>query len=97
MARSRRTAVADRTDPKLDAREAADTRRTPMSLAARESRAGRLPHWTGKGDGGGWDYCDQVRATAQCQGSLRLLARRVLRSEERRVGKECRSRWARYH
>ena len=30
-------------------------------------------------------------------GELRLVAELTLRSEERRVGKECRSRWSPYH
>src|SRR2546429_9417340 len=34
-----------------------------------------------------------VQAAAQAKGALKLVAR----SEERRVGKECRSRWSPYH
>ena len=37
------------------------------------------------------------RAVRQSLGSLVCLGRRCLRSEERRVGKECRSRWSPYH
>ena len=32
-----------------------------------------------------------------CNGNLQGLSRLVKRSEERRVGKECRSRWSPYH
>src|SRR5256885_3901318 len=41
-------------------------------------------------------HCATNRQVQQ-QGDTRWLARRDFRSEERRVGKECRSRWSPYH
>src|SRR5438445_11742537 len=35
--------------------------------------------------------------TAMSEGQIEAFIRRYLRSEERRVGKECRSRWSQYH
>ena len=43
---------------------------------------------------GGQDYAQPVRITPAVLRDLELL---VPRSEERRVGKECRSRWSPYH
>ena len=37
------------------------------------------------------------RRTYQCVASYRTIGEAVGRSEERRVGKECRSRWSPYH
>ena len=36
-------------------------------------------------------------STEEVAAIVRLAAERLLRSEERRVGKECRSRWSPYH
>ena len=41
-------------------------------------------------------YRGKVFANAQT-GNIVLLAQNLIRSEERRVGKECRSRWSPYH
>src|SRR5256885_3336480 len=38
-----------------------------------------------------------VLDTKDLDGQLRLALRTLIRSEERRVGKECRSRWSPYH
>src|SRR5438128_3898741 len=43
----------------------------------------------------GQDHRDTGRR--DCAATARGLRRRAARSEERRVGKECRSRWSRYH
>ena len=43
-----------------------------------------------------WDACTQI-ARDQVAESAHLLDVSVDRSEERRVGKECRSRWSAYH
>src|SRR3712207_8229118 len=42
-------------------------------------------------------YLAHVHLLLVALGGLRLLLLLVLRSEERRVGKECRSRWSPYH
>ena len=39
----------------------------------------------------------QSEAGEGLQENLKLLSRVLMRSEERRVGKECRSRWSPYH
>ena len=39
-------------------------------------------------------YSDVLK---RCEGSLRPVDVKLCRSEERRVGKECRSRWSPYH
>src|SRR3712207_9154224 len=39
----------------------------------------------------------QFSAVEECAAAARALGRHVWRSEERRVGKECRSRWSPYH
>src|SRR2546427_2232423 len=39
----------------------------------------------------------QRRRRLFCPGEVLLMRQRVTRSEERRVGKECRSRWSPYH
>src|SRR5215213_7432581 len=51
---------------------------------------------------GGLELTDEIRVTIAAQACLLLLHREtdyypLLRSEERRVGKECRSRWSPYH
>src|SRR2546426_12704862 len=48
---------------------------------------------------GGLDRVDEHDAGPQCVGVMRdrLEPRLAQRSEERRVGKECRSRWSPYH
>ena len=43
-----------------------------------------------------WD-CGQAKWVATASSLLSSRSRRALRSEERRVGKECRSRWSPYH
>src|SRR3712207_8568405 len=44
------------------------------------------------------DYSDGIRGTdADRVGPMRLVGSGAARSEERRVGKECRSRWSPYH
>ena len=40
---------------------------------------------------------NQVKATFFCTANFALHAPDIIRSEERRVGKECRSRWSPYH
>ena len=43
-------------------------------------------------------YKEQMQnVTETCEALLPFLKRDLLRSEERRVGKECRSRWSPYH
>src|SRR5687767_15241966 len=42
-------------------------------------------------------HCPNSRLSASCWGKSRSLCSRRRRSEERRVGKECRSRWWPYH
>src|SRR2546430_16924687 len=42
----------------------------------------------------GWSYRTCLNRIRQME---RVLGAKVLRSEERRVGKECRSRWSPYH
>ena len=49
-----------------------------------------------------FDYCDVVwgdcsKTRADKLQKLQNRAARIIRSEERRVGKECRSRWSPYH
>src|SRR5690348_17694232 len=58
----------------------------------------------GLGHGGGEEQHERQRLNEDAPGVLRLpadhvvhLQRAVDRSEERRVGKECRSRWSPYH
>ena len=43
------------------------------------------------------DYAQQFRETADLYGKGEKFDERKYRSEERRVGKECRSRWSPYH
>ena len=51
----------------------------------------------------GWTWkhiCDEIRSeehTSELLSQFHLVCRLLLRSEERRVGKECRSRWSPYH
>ena len=48
-------------------------------------------------------FCDREKETASLMSALKngrnitLISPRRMRSEERRVGKECRSRWSPYH
>ena len=44
----------------------------------------------------GWDFRSEEH-TSEFQSLRHLVCRLLLRSEERRVGKECRSRWSPYH
>src|SRR3712207_7734368 len=43
------------------------------------------------------DYHEKKLGQLFCDGSSRQIIEMLLRSEERRVGKECRSRWSPYH
>ena len=57
--------------------------------------------------GAGWVWLDATTANVVCQifdalspdrqETFKTLPASVIRSEERRVGKECRSRWSPYH
>src|SRR2546430_13863673 len=52
------------------------------------------------GNPGGADFhrfCDWLAARSFWRGNPRRMPARLTRSEERRVGKECRSRWSPYH
>ncbi len=42
-------------------------------------------------------YFDRIQLTHHDQQQLRTFYHNLYRSEERRVGKECRSRWSPYH
>ena len=44
-----------------------------------------------------WEHKQQERLIAKIQIDKQGKARYFIRSEERRVGKECRSRWSPYH
>ena len=46
--------------------------------------------------GNGGSLCDATHFAKELTGRYRI-NRNLLRSEERRVGKECRSRWSPYH
>ena len=52
-------------------------------------------------EGGAWpllrDFRHESRHTADCASFLAFSGELAARSEERRVGKECRSRWSPYH
>src|SRR2546430_6728519 len=72
----------------LDARLAGEDRLAPPQQVAQRGQA------DGLGDGGGQDLV-AGRRIARDQGLERGAVE--LRSEERRVGKECRSRWSPYH
>ena len=52
--------------------------------SARPTIVERLRQLAKRAESTGWEYGDAVRAM-------------TMRSEERRVGKECRSRWSPYH
>ena len=43
------------------------------------------------------DYFHQAALDLAEEGEIILFERKIKRSEERRVGKECRSRWSPYH
>ena len=45
----------------------------------------------------GWALCDGTNGTPNLTDRFVLGAGKAYRSEERRVGKECRSRWSPYH
>ena len=47
--------------------------------------------------GAGWHDLVVILVTLVIAGPVEWVIHRMLRSEERRVGKECRSRWAPYH
>src|SRR3712207_4282821 len=68
---------------------------SPQALAATEEMIDRYRDIVGRG---GWpmlNVSDRLRVGVQSPEVVAL--RQRLRSEERRVGKECRSRWSPYH
>ena len=55
-------------------------------------------HVNGEGEDAGVVYCEmQGRENMESSRTFLNFSREMYRSEERRVGKECRSRWSPYH
>src|SRR2546422_11019900 len=63
-----------------------------LELIARAERWVHFENYIIRGDRTGRRFADALEARARAGVPVR-----VLRSEERRVGKECRSRWSPYH
>ena len=66
-----------------------------LSISPSNEYSGQPPAPTptsGEGGGGGWDVPRQGRVSRRNE-----TLENLVRSEERRVGKECRSRWSPYH